>query len=247
MGTGDLDRAIADFDQAISLTPNSAAPYNSRGIAEAAKNDFDGALADFNQAIRLSPRYALAFNNRGFLYARHRNFDLAIADYDEAIRLKPDYALLTSTAVMSTLLKRTPVARSPTTSAAIGIDPKNIAAYDARALQYSFKGDSIWPLPITPRRSASILAIPISTPLAACLSQQERSRSRARRLRQGHCHQPERLAGLRLRLATSIREQGEFDHALAAYNASIGINPTMRCPTMVAALLIRPKPSSTAR
>ena len=140
MGTGDLDHALADFDRAISLAPDSAVPHNGRGIAYAAKNDFDHALADFTEAIRLAPSYALAFNNRGLLYARHQNFDRAIADYDEAIRLKPDYdnAYINRGNVYAAE-KNVDRAIADYT-AAIGIDPKIAAAYDFRAMEYSRQG-----------------------------------------------------------------------------------------------------------
>ena len=62
---GDLDRAIADYDQAIRLDPNNASAYNNRGIAGFQKGDYDHAIADYNQAIRLDPSLAAAYNNRG--------------------------------------------------------------------------------------------------------------------------------------------------------------------------------------
>ena len=67
LNTRDFDRAIADYDRAISLAPNAAAPLNGRGVAYMAKNDFDHALADLDQAIRLarttfSPSTAAAFS-----------------------------------------------------------------------------------------------------------------------------------------------------------------------------------------
>src|SRR5690349_16188997 len=58
---GDLKDAIADFDQAIRLNPQSARPYNDRRITYARQGNFNLAIADFDQAIRLDPTYVLAF------------------------------------------------------------------------------------------------------------------------------------------------------------------------------------------
>ena len=46
----DLDRAIADYDQAIRLDPKYVAAFVDRGIAYRAKGDLDHAIADDDQA-----------------------------------------------------------------------------------------------------------------------------------------------------------------------------------------------------
>jgi tetratricopeptide (TPR) repeat protein len=56
---GDLDRAIADFDEVIRLVPTVARAYNNRAAAWKAKRDFDRAIADYDEAIRLDPKMAL--------------------------------------------------------------------------------------------------------------------------------------------------------------------------------------------
>jgi tetratricopeptide (TPR) repeat protein len=65
---GDIDRAIADYDEAIQLDPNLADAFTGRGPAYRNKGDVDRAIVDYDQAIRLSPNYAMAFNNRGGAY-----------------------------------------------------------------------------------------------------------------------------------------------------------------------------------
>ncbi len=90
---GELDRAIADCDEAIGLDPANPDAYLDRGHAQAARRDYDRAIADFDAAIRLNPSLAMAYNDRGV--ARRNKGDLAgaIADYGAAIRLAPNLAM----------------------------------------------------------------------------------------------------------------------------------------------------------
>jgi tetratricopeptide (TPR) repeat protein len=51
----ELDKAMADHNQAIRIDPNSALVYINRGAVYDEKRDFEKAIADYNQAIRLTP------------------------------------------------------------------------------------------------------------------------------------------------------------------------------------------------
>jgi Tfp pilus assembly protein PilF len=66
---GDLDAAIADFEQAVSLDPKSPMIHTNRGNAYAAKGEFDKALADYAEAIRLDRGYVPAYKNRAWIWA----------------------------------------------------------------------------------------------------------------------------------------------------------------------------------
>jgi len=88
----ELDRAIADYDQAIRLDPKFVFPFNGRGLAYQGKGLFDRAVADFDQAIALDPDNAIPFNLRGNVYRAKGRYDRAIADFDRATRLNPAYA-----------------------------------------------------------------------------------------------------------------------------------------------------------
>ena len=88
----EYDIAIADYNEAIRLDPQSALAFNNRGYAWHNKKEYDKAIADYNEAIRLDPQSALAFNNRGYAWHNKKEYDKAIADYNEAIRLDPQSA-----------------------------------------------------------------------------------------------------------------------------------------------------------
>jgi tetratricopeptide (TPR) repeat protein len=91
---GDLDRAIAQLNEALRLDPSFAEAYTQRGVFYTMKNDYDRAMSDFTAAVRMDPSLADAYMNRGNIYNSQGDTDLARADYDTAIRLRPDYAPL---------------------------------------------------------------------------------------------------------------------------------------------------------
>jgi Flp pilus assembly protein TadD len=88
----DYQRAIADYDQAISLNPNDANTYNNRGKAKYKLKDYSGAVADYDQAISLNPNDASAYNNRGIAKYELKDYPGAIADYTQAIRINSNDA-----------------------------------------------------------------------------------------------------------------------------------------------------------
>jgi tetratricopeptide (TPR) repeat protein len=87
--TGDLDRAMADFEAAIRLDPKYFDGYNGRGRVYQARRDGVRALGEYEVAIRLDPNNPWPRNNRGNAYLSQGDTVHAIADYDEAIRLDP--------------------------------------------------------------------------------------------------------------------------------------------------------------
>ena len=83
------DLALQDFNQAIAVNPNDAAPYLGRGNLYRSQGNFDGALADLNQAIRLNPEGPQAYHARGLIYQRQGNDVQAITDFNNAIDRDP--------------------------------------------------------------------------------------------------------------------------------------------------------------
>ena len=52
---GDVDRAIADYTEAIRLDPKFADAYNNRGLSWESKGDLQKALVDFTKFSELAP------------------------------------------------------------------------------------------------------------------------------------------------------------------------------------------------
>jgi tetratricopeptide (TPR) repeat protein len=87
----DYDRALADYEQAIQLTPDVADAYLGRGCVHFQKGENDLALADFSEAIRLDPEAADPYLYRGRSHAARQEYQDALTDFDRCIRLTQDY------------------------------------------------------------------------------------------------------------------------------------------------------------
>ena len=93
LAKGDLDRAIADCNEAIRLDPKSVSAYGYRGLAWRQKGDFARAIADYTTAIRLDPNNATLRTNRGLAYFAKGDFSAALTNLRPRIKSK-NYAYL---------------------------------------------------------------------------------------------------------------------------------------------------------
>jgi len=91
-----FDQAIADFTKAISLNPNDAEVYYSRGaayygiaITRDDASSVERAIGDYDQALKLNPDYAAVYTARGSAYSGKGEFDKALEDLNHAIQLDP--------------------------------------------------------------------------------------------------------------------------------------------------------------
>lgn len=89
---GDLDRALADYNQALALDPDYAMAYLGRGNVYLRKGDPDAALEEYNQVVEILPEFIGTYNNMGVAYREKGQRDLAIQSFDLAIGWKPDFA-----------------------------------------------------------------------------------------------------------------------------------------------------------
>jgi len=86
-------QAIDDFNNAISIKPDLAEAYYTRGTYYGkSRGQYTLAIDDLNEAIRLKPDYYEAFNNRGIILNILGAYRKAIDDFHQAIKLYPDYA-----------------------------------------------------------------------------------------------------------------------------------------------------------
>jgi tetratricopeptide (TPR) repeat protein len=86
---GRYDQAIADYNKAIALNPNSAFPYDGRAWINHERGADAEALLDAEKAVSLAPTNAAIIRNRGLIYEKLGQRDKAIADYNAALKLYP--------------------------------------------------------------------------------------------------------------------------------------------------------------
>jgi len=122
--TGDIDRSLADIEQAIRLDPRDASAFNARGDLYFFKGDRERALADYTKAISLEPASAgQAFINRGMVHLTTGDFDRAVAEFGQAVRLEPASAEALYWRGMASRLKGDTAAADADIAAAKKIDP----------------------------------------------------------------------------------------------------------------------------
>ncbi len=89
---GYLDRAQADYDEAIRLDDSNVAAFHGRALLWMQRGEVESALADLDHAIRLSFSDPQIYRDRGRIWLEKTSYDRAIADFNRAIQLDPRFA-----------------------------------------------------------------------------------------------------------------------------------------------------------
>ena len=83
--------ALACFDNAVSLRPDSVEALSNRAIACLELQRFDEALAAFAAVFAIDPEHAISWSNRGNVLVAMRRFEDSVASYDRALSIRPDF------------------------------------------------------------------------------------------------------------------------------------------------------------
>ena len=93
LSKGEYVKAIADFDEAVKLKPETGAFQNARCFARAqAGRELEAAMADCEAALKIRPKDAAVLDSRALVWFRMGKFDEALKDYNAALALSPDLA-----------------------------------------------------------------------------------------------------------------------------------------------------------
>ena len=84
---GDLDHAVADFDEAARLAPRIADIYRYRARDLGRMGRWDRALADYERAIRLDSNNPALLRDRALALQQKGELDEALVDLDRAVRM----------------------------------------------------------------------------------------------------------------------------------------------------------------
>ncbi|MEW6533726.1 MAG: tetratricopeptide repeat protein [Thermodesulfobacteriota bacterium] len=89
---GDQDKALADYNEAIRISPNYADAYNNRGELYRKQKKFSLAARDYNEAIKHDKNFPEAQFNAALVAEEQRNPQNAIKHYEEYLKLSPNAA-----------------------------------------------------------------------------------------------------------------------------------------------------------
>ncbi|BAC49984.1 bll4719 [Bradyrhizobium diazoefficiens USDA 110] len=84
-----LDRAAADYGDAIRIAPTDARGWRNRGMIRLFQGDNKGGLADYDKALQYDPSDVFSWSNRGQARLRLGDKQGAIADFRKALELRP--------------------------------------------------------------------------------------------------------------------------------------------------------------
>lgn len=93
---GDLDRSLAEYETAASLSPHHYVMWLNVGKARSLNGDAGGALSAYGQALRLAPNYASVQWAYGNALIRQGRVDEGFAMITKAADANPDYARTTA-------------------------------------------------------------------------------------------------------------------------------------------------------
>jgi tetratricopeptide (TPR) repeat protein len=92
---GDVDGAIAAYDEAVRLNPKFAFAHQNRGDAFKEKGEYARAIESYDRAIDLQAREPSIYASRGLMHFYIGNFPKAAADFTQGYQGKIDsYSLL---------------------------------------------------------------------------------------------------------------------------------------------------------
>lgn len=92
--SGEVEKALQDFNQSLALEPNALAYYN-RASAWLERKEYDLALRDLDEAIALAPQdkeiyllRGIVYSERGIVYSEREDQERALQDVERAIALR---------------------------------------------------------------------------------------------------------------------------------------------------------------
>ena len=85
------DEAVALYERALFLRPDSVDAHNNLGVALISQGRIDEAVTHYESALSLDPGHAQAHNNLGIALTAQGKLDQAAVHHHRALELDPDY------------------------------------------------------------------------------------------------------------------------------------------------------------
>lgn len=88
--SGDLDGAVAAYNEATRREPAFSIPYTRRAIILLDRRDYPAVVTEMDRLLAVAAENSLGYRIRGIAKSRQGLNDAALADLNEAVRLTPD-------------------------------------------------------------------------------------------------------------------------------------------------------------
>jgi tetratricopeptide (TPR) repeat protein len=132
LATGDPQKAVALYRDAVAALPENAMLQLKLGLALDRTGDANGELEALQKAIQLDPHMAIAHNQIGYLATQSGDYPTAEEHFRKAVASAPAYVeAWVSLAATLGMEHRFPEAQKALESA-LQLDPKNTNALDLR-------------------------------------------------------------------------------------------------------------------
>ena len=95
--SGEFDRAIGHYKEAVQRNPDFDAAYNNLGLCFVKRGEFGKAIPFFEKALQIKPGYAKACGNLALALVRQGNPTAAIEYLDKALKLDSSFIQLHNT------------------------------------------------------------------------------------------------------------------------------------------------------
>ena len=88
---GEIDKAAAEYERALEVTPKYAEALNNLGNIRKDQKQYDEAIRCLELSIEVFPDNPNTYNNLGTVFAMKGNFNKAALYFTKAVRLQPSY------------------------------------------------------------------------------------------------------------------------------------------------------------
>jgi tetratricopeptide (TPR) repeat protein len=85
----ELDKKMADLDEAVKLSPGNADIVRIRGLLKAEAGKLEEAIPDINKAIELEPKNTANFQYKSLILSQLKKYDEALAALEQARQIDP--------------------------------------------------------------------------------------------------------------------------------------------------------------
>jgi len=150
--SGQTDRALDEYGNAIKLDPKASLAFLSRGVLLAARRRaYDRAIEDFDRVLVLEPDNLEALVARGDAFSQLKDDARAMADLNRAVTLAPGNAVALIARGQAESRRGNQAEAQRDYEAALKANPRNVTALVNLAAVNALRGDVVAAIPLLDR------------------------------------------------------------------------------------------------